>query len=309
MKRIIFDAHQDILVHEQNRGKRITQTGFKEILKSPIKLVVASVFILPEKVIGLDIEKQSEIARKQICDYLKIIKKNKKFLLIKNSQDLEKILKTKLTGILLHIEGVDFINQKNLYLIDDFYDLGLRSVGLVWGKDNYIGGYSEGIGGLTKFGKMFIAKLNKKNIIIDLSHANEKTFYDVMKISQQPMMVSHGNCYSLCKNKRNFKNQQLKLLSEREGVQGIFFSSKYVRKKKNILVDDLIDQFLVSYKISPEMVMIGSDFGGISSGFVKDINNVKKFKKIMNLIEIKLGREAVEKISYKNFLNFLKKVI
>lgn len=307
MQKIIFDAHQDILIHEQDKYKKVTQTGFLEIVKSPIKLVVASVFLLPEKIKGLSNNKQAQLAEKQIRDYLKIINNNKDFLLIKDKNDLQKMMKEGTTGILIHIEGVDFINEKNAYLIDDFYELGLRSIGLVWGKDNYIGGYSGGKIGLTSFGKKFIKKLNKKNIIIDGAHSNENTFYDVIKLSQKPIMISHGNCYELCKDERNFKEAQLRLLAKKEGVQGIFFSKKYVSQKNNISIKDIIEQFSESYKISPEITMIGSDFGGISSGFVDGLENINKLDGIIKLIQGELGKEAVKKISYKNFLKFLEK--
>ena len=309
MKNIIFDAHQDILIHERDKDKKITQTGFGELVKSSIKMVVASVFLEPEKIAGLNSRGRIKFAESQIKDYLKIIKKNKNLMLIKNKNDLMKLMQTDATGILIHIEGLDFINERNVNVIDYFYDLGLRSAGLVWGEDNNIGGYSGSNKGLTNFGKKLVQNLNDKKIIIDLAHTNKKTFYDVMAISLKPVMVSHGNCYKLCKDGRNFKQRQLRLLAQKKGVQGIFFSGKYVSKKKNILIQDVVEHFYESYKISPELTILGTDFGGISSGFAQGLNNINQLPQLIKIVERQLGKEAVKKISYSNFFNFLEKSI
>jgi membrane dipeptidase len=309
MKKIIFDAHQDVLTHEQDNNKTIIQTGFEILAKSAIKMAVSSVFLEPDKIVGLNNKQKTKIIENQIRDYLTIIKNNEKLMLIKNKQDLSKLMQSDLTGILIHIEGVDFIDENNVDTIDYFYNLGLRSVGLMWGANNNMGGYFGSKMGLTNLGKKFIRKLNDQNMLVDLAHTNEKTFYDAIKISQKPVMVSHGNCYQLCEDCRNFKNKQLELLAQKRGVQGIFFSKKYVSKKENVFVKDVVKQFVKSYQISPEGTMIGTDFGGISSGFVKNLNNVNRLSQLIELIEKKLGKEAAEKISYKNFLNFLEKII
>lgn len=309
MKKIIFDAHQDILTHEQDKNKKIIQTGFSDLIDSPVKLVVSSVFLEPDEIKNLNKIQQAKIIEKQIGKYLAIIEKNKKLLLIKNKKDLEMLMKSDLTGILIHIEGIDFIDENNLEVLDLFYKLGLRSVGLVWGKDNNIGAYSDGVGGLTEFGKKFIQKLNEKGIIIDLAHTNEKTFYDVLRVSQKPIMVSHGNSYALCENPRNFKDRQTKFLAEKQGVQGIFFSKKFVSNKDKVSIDDVTKHFEYVRKIAPNSIMIGSDFGGISSGFVENLNNIKQLVKVAELLEKKLGKKILEKIMYKNFFSFLQKIL
>lgn len=307
MTEIIFDAHQDILLHERDEKKEIVQTGFDALVKSGIKLVVAAIFLDPDKVQNLTNQEKAFVAEEQLEGYLKVIRKNRKLMLVKDLDSLQKLMHSDLTGILLHIEGVDFINENNLDLVDKFYARGLRSVGLVWGQDNYIAGYSDSDSGLTDFGKKFIAKLNEKNIIIDLAHANEKTFDDVLILSRKPIMVSHGNSYELCPTPRNFKASQLEKLANKGGVQGIFFSRKYVSGKDAVKKEDVIAHFVKSYQINPKLTMLGTDFGGISSGFVEDWDNLGRLPEIIKLIKKELGQEAAEKISYMNFLSFLKK--
>lgn len=76
------------------------------------------------------------------------------------------------------IEGLDYINIEN---IDDLYELGVRSVTIVWNNENKFGGGSRAKCGLTSLGKELIRKLVNKKIAIDLSHANEKTFYEIIE--------------------------------------------------------------------------------------------------------------------------------
>lgn len=76
------------------------------------------------------------------------------------------------------IEGLDYINIED---IDVLYELGVRSTSVVWNNKNKFGGGSKSNIGLTPLGKELIRKLVSKNIAIDLSHANEKTFYGIVE--------------------------------------------------------------------------------------------------------------------------------
>lgn len=311
MKKIIFDAHQDVLSHVKNikNGQAVFQTGFAELVGSPAKLITASVFLEPQESASLSRSEKLNFIQAQIAEHIEIIRNNKKLKLIKSKKDLEDLTVSDATGILLHIEGADFAAEENLDSLDCLYASGLRSVGLVWGQKNNLAADCKSAGGLTGLGKKFVAKANALGIIIDLAHANEETFQDVLSASRKPVMVSHGNCFALCGEKRNFKNEQLRQIGEKRGVQGIFFSAKYVGSKKGLQMDDVLAHLAHAYALAPEAVMIGSDFGGITSGLVPELENIGGFEKLMEAISRKLGKAAATKIGYKNYLNFLRKVL
>jgi len=310
MKKIIFDAHQDMLLHEEARRRgEVFQTGFSEIVNSPIKLVTTSVFLEPGKVAGLSVKEQMNIIIGQLVVYREIISASEKLMIIESKNDLDVLMNSDKTGIILNIEGFDCLTEDMFSEIEYLISLGLRSIGLVWGKKNSLATDCKSEGGLTEFGKKVVKFCNERGIIIDLAHANEETFFDVLEVSAKPVIVSHGNSKALCACPRNFSDEQTKAISEKQGVQGIFFSKKYVSEKEKATFQDAIDHIIRIHELAPEAAMLGSDFGGISSGFVEGLKSINDLELLFEKIEQELGTENMENIAYKNYLRFLEKVL
>lgn len=127
------------------------------------------------------------------------------------------------------IEGLDYLEK--IEDIDVLYSLGLRSTNPVWSNKNKFGSgvRVNGNEGLTKLGYQLIEKLVNKNIAIDLSHANETTFFDIInfckkmrKEGKDPIVfVSHSNAKAICNVPRNLTDKQILAIKELEGVIGV----------------------------------------------------------------------------------------
>jgi membrane dipeptidase len=300
----IIDAHQDLLWYEQNKKENENlQTGFDLINNSVVKLVVAAVFIDGENKTKNEI---LELVRRDLVSYQKYAQQYN-MLVVTNYQDLFALFASNRHGLLLHIEGLDFLTPENINCLDDFYNLGLRSVGLVWGQRNAIMSSANNKGGLSDFGKEVIQRLNDLGIIIDLAHANEESFYDVIATSKKPVMVSHGNACAICQSPRNFTDKQIALLVKRKGVIGVFFSKKYLTTNITAKREDVLRQLEYLYKLAPNSLMIGSDFGGITTGIPIGLEGIDKYPLLFQEIEKRLGNEAGQKIVYLNFKTFLEK--
>lgn len=127
------------------------------------------------------------------------------------------------------IEGLDYLEK--IDDIDSLYSLGLRSTNIVWNNANQFGGGAKAdkACGLTELGKRLVEKLINKKIAIDLSHANEKTFWDIIQICKKykeegkdPIVfASHSNAKSICNVPRNLSDEQLLAIKELGGVIGI----------------------------------------------------------------------------------------
>lgn len=127
------------------------------------------------------------------------------------------------------IEGLDYL--KEIKDIDRLYELGLRSVNIVWSNDNKFGGGARGNKkrGLTILGKELVEKLVDKKIAIDLSHANEKTFYDIIELcnylkndGKNPIVfASHSNVKAICNHPRNLSDDQIRKIKELNGIIGV----------------------------------------------------------------------------------------
>lgn len=187
--------------------------------------------------------------------------------------------------IILTLEGTKCIGE-DLSRIKFIKDCGIRIVTLTWN-----GSYRVGDGcmvknarGLSDFGKLVVEELEKNQIIIDLSHASEKLFYDVCSISTKPVIVSHSNSRTICNNPRNLTDDQFKTITKKGGVVGVNFCRYFVSKKPNPTLKDLrahIEHFMsLGEKNS---ICIGSDFDG--TDIIDQINDVTSIEKMLGLVD------------------------
>lgn len=142
------------------------------------------------------------------------------------------------------IEGADYI--KNLLELEILYNMGLRSILIVWNHKNRYASGILGDGGLTKEGKIFLKKAISLGIMIDVSHANEETFYDILNIIECEkskgkkvfLIASHSNVYSVYNHIRNLKDKQILRLKELDGYLGLVTYMKFLTDRKELLYGD-----------------------------------------------------------------------
>jgi membrane dipeptidase len=126
---------------------------------------------------------------------------------------------------------------KDLSLVNEYYDRGIRYITLCHSSDNDICDSSTDRSnpedkGLTDFGKEVVAECNRLGIMVDISHASDKSFFDVLKVTKAPVIASHSCVRALCDHKRNLSDDMLKALASNNGVIQICFVSSFVKKTK-----------------------------------------------------------------------------
>jgi membrane dipeptidase len=168
-------------------------------------------------------------------------------------------------SVLVNIEGAEGI-QGSLGLLRNYYRLGVRMMGLTWNPRNEVadGAGEEGSGGgLTRFGKQVVREMNRLGMLIDLSHITAPGFYDVLELSEQPVLFTHGNCRALWDHARNLTDEQIKALAASGGVFGISFVTTFMNKETATLktVADHIDH-VVQLLGNADHVAYGSDLDG-----------------------------------------------
>lgn len=236
---VIIDAHSDLLfdvVRKRQMGRRkIIETDYlPSFIDGGINIIVASLYIddefLPEMALRRALQQISAL-------YEEIDESFGKFVLCKNFQDIEQALMKNQLGILISFEGVEPL-YNDLSLLNIFYELGVRILGLVWSRRNFSadGCHFNQIkigtrGGLTDFGIKLIEKGNQLGMLVDVSHLNDKGFWDVIKFSKSTIIASHSNCRALASTMRNLTDQQIKAIAEKNGVIGINASNLLVADK------------------------------------------------------------------------------
>jgi len=215
----MFDCHYDLLTYiymNKNNLKKVKKYCDK-IFKNNIEGGIFNLFYMSPKEMKEELEIQKEEIN--IIENLKVVNK-----LIKENNLIPKDIKY-INGI----EGLDYLEK--IEDIDKIYDLGVRSVNIVWNNDNKFGGGVRGSKprGLTYLGEELVKKLVDKKIAIDLSHANLKTFYDIVNLckilnnkGKNPIVfASHSNVRKLCNVPRNLSDDQIRRIKKLDGVIGI----------------------------------------------------------------------------------------
>jgi membrane dipeptidase len=115
-----------------------------------------------------------------------------------------------------------------------FHDQGVRYITLCHSSDNDICDSSTDRRapedkGLSEFGRQVVAECNRLGMIVDISHASDKAFFDVLAVTEAPIIASHSSCRAVCDNPRNLTDDQLRALAKNGGVIQICFLGAYVK--------------------------------------------------------------------------------
>lgn len=206
-------------------------------------------------------------------------KSNGKFIILKNSDDIDKYLEIReknfnITAGFLGLEGVHALEGK-ISNVDVLFNYGFRMMGLTHFFDNDAAGSLHGINknGLTQFGREVVKRINDLNIIVDLAHASDRVFEEVIELIDGPVVVSHTGVKGIIDNNLNLSDEKIKLIAEKKGLIGIGFFERAIGGRDVGAVVRSIKY--VADLVGVEYVSIGSDFDGYikacvdSSGMVK----------------------------------------
>jgi membrane dipeptidase len=167
-------------------------------------------------------------------------------------EDAKKFKKQGKLTAFLGIENGYAIGQ-DLSLIKHFYEEGVRYITLCHTSDNDICDSSTDRNdpedrGLSQFGRQVVAECNRLGMIVDISHASDRSFWDVLASSQAPIIASHSCVRAVCDNPRNLTDDMIKALAAKGGVIQICFLSAYVKKPKpNPDRDQAFQEFRAKY--------------------------------------------------------------
>lgn len=312
---MIFDAHADILTDIYEENKKGNSNSFKEkhldnYIKSGITHSIFVNWTDPFNKNREDFYNTFDIA-------INIIKRNSDVMSIcHHYDDILKAKKENKIGVILGIEGVKYLD--NPEDIIGLYNQGIRHTSLTWNESNdYATGISNTELGLTDKGIKLIKLMEELGMIIDLSHANEKTFEEIVKLTKGSIIVSHGNAKALCDHPRNYTDKQLQMIKDKNGVIGVCAVASFISKEKeNQNVDFLAKH--IDYIVK----LIGIDHVGIgldvcyylsenkTSTNVEGLETIAETKNLLTALKnLGYSDKDIEKIAHGNFDRVLKEIL
>ncbi|HIP89439.1 MAG TPA: membrane dipeptidase [Thermococcus paralvinellae] len=310
---MIFDAHSDLPTYVYDMRKegrsKVLDNEFKKFFGDHIKARVMAVWTRPDKrtqALRYGLEVINQLYR----DVLE----SERFAIVTTVNGMREAIKNDRVALWIGLEGGEPI-EDSLDLLEIFYRLGLRVLTLTWSLRNTIGDgvFERTNGGLTNFGVEVLGKAEELGIVVDLSHINEKGFWDALETTTFPVIASHSNARALCDNRRNLTDEQIKAIAEGGGVIGAVAIPGFVDKEKPTL-DKYVEHIIYMVDLAGyQHVGLGFDFVYYLKGWkgevIEGFENEGKIPALLKKLNERFSKREVEAIAFKNFERVFERVV
>jgi membrane dipeptidase len=311
---LIIDAHQDLVWNMLTYGRDYTRSveatrrleagtrvpdlngdatvGWPEYQRGQVAVVFATLYATPARkkttddvLVYPDYETAHRLYRDQIMLYRRLTDSHPdKFRLISSTKELDSVIEHwnrpdpavsaegHPVGLVYLMEGADGIRSP--HELGEWWDLGLRMIGLAWAGTRYSGGTGDP-GPLTEEGRQLISAMADFNFILDLSHMDEAAALEALDRYGGPLMVTHANCAALLQgyeNNRHVPDRVIRSLIERNGVMGVIPNNTFLKvgwlrkngRREEVPLDMLIAHIdhICQLSGNAKHAAIGSDFDG-----------------------------------------------
>jgi membrane dipeptidase len=320
MRRVIIDGHNDLVLHRW-RGEPTLHLDLDEALAAGFAGGFFALYVpsphppdpeeipyelpLPEPIPHEEAARITEELFAKLCE-----------LPVVRATSADDFREGQITAI-VHMEGAEAI-ATDLSNLEQWYERGLRSVGLVWSRPN---AFAEGVPfkfpsspdtgpGLTEAGRELVRACNRLGILVDLSHLNEAGFWDVREISDAPLVATHSNAHALCAASRNLTDSQLDAIRDSGGVVGVNFAVGFLREDGINGPETPIGEIVrhidyLAERMGIDHVAFGSDFDGAT--IPQELGGVAGLPKLVDALR-EAGHDdaALAKLTHENWLRVLR---
>jgi microsomal dipeptidase-like Zn-dependent dipeptidase/gamma-glutamyl-gamma-aminobutyrate hydrolase PuuD len=162
--------------------------------------------------------------------------------------------------------------------------------------------------GVSAFGREVISEMNRLGIMVDLSHAGEKSFYDALELSRTPIVCSHSSCRALCDHPRNLTDDQMRALAQKGGVMQVTLYHGFLAKDGEATLEDAMRHIDHAINVMGiDHVGLGTDFDG-DGGICGLASSAELLNYTRELLKKKYSEADIQKLWGGNFLRVMKEV-
>ena len=210
----------------------------------------------------------------------------------------------KLSAILT-LEGTAGIDY-NPALLEDLWAIGFRVSSLGWNEKNPLTGSNVTGGGLTDLGREYVQEAQRLGMRIDVSHISDEGFWDIMKITQAPIIATHSNSRAVHHHSRNLTDDMFRAIRETGGVAGYNACRDFTGENPNL--DTICDHILHFLELDPDgkHIALGGDLDGVET-MPDGFEGVQSYPALaQRLLERGLSEENVMDIFWNNAIRVMK---
>lgn len=236
---------------------------------------------------------------------------------IAQARTYEKIMENrkqeKISAVLTVEEGG--VLNGEMERLDFLYQKGVRLITLMWNYENCLG-YPNSRDqnvmqkGLTSFGADVVRRMGELGMIVDVSHASDGSFYDVLGNARGPVVASHSNCRALCSHPRNLTDEMIRDLANAGGVAGLNFYGAFLGTKDASLLEEMTAHVQHMVRVGgSDFPAIGTDFDGFDGMKHLDIPDASHMEKLWDALKKSgLSERQLDKIWSENVLRIFRSI-
>ena len=192
-------------------------------------------------------------------------------------------------------------------LLENLYQIGFRISTLGWNECNPLTGSHRTGGGLTDMGKAYVKEAQRVGMRIDVSHCSDEAFWDIMKITQAPIVATHSNSRAVFDSSRNLTDDMFKAILETGGVAGINLYEGFIGQEGKADIDSVCDHIFHFIELDPtgKHIALGGDLDGCDP-LVAGFDGILGYPKLaVRLQERGLSEELIWNIFWNNAIGVI----
>lgn len=297
-----FDLHCDTLVFAHRKQERLRENSMHISLqkgKCFDKWCQTYAIYVPDSV-------EANQAKEYVTEYLAYfheqMEKNSD-LVVKctNAAEIEQAAQSGRFAAVLSIENGRAFGD-DMSTVERYYNAGVRIASLTWNNATLLAGGAMTDEGLTTLGRDALSEMERVGMVLDVSHASERTFYEAAECYSKPLLATHSNSSAVYPHRRNLTDGQFAVIKERGGLVGLNFYTGFISDAGTI--DDLVrhaDHFLSLG--GEDILAMGSDFDGAE--IEPNLDSIDKVENLANaMLRKNYSETLVNKIFYDNAYQF-----
>ena len=222
------------------------------------------------------------------------------------AQDVEENLQKGIMSAIFTIEGPAGFGFDPA-LLENLYQIGFRITSLGWNEKNPLAGSNVTGGGLTDLGREYVKEAQRLGMIVDVSHISDEAFWDIMNITQAPVVATHSNSRAVCGHSRNLTDEMFMEICKTGGVAGFNQYDAFVGENADL--NKACDHFLHFMELDPEgkHIALGGDLDGCES-LPKGFSGVESYPDLADMLLVRgLSEDNLYDIYWNNALGVMRR--
>ena len=222
------------------------------------------------------------------------------------AQDVEENLQKGIMSAIFTIEGPAGFGFDPA-LLENLYQIGFRISSLGWNEKNPLAGSNVTGGGLTDLGREYVKEAQRLGMIVDVSHISDEAFWDIMDITQAPLVATHSNSRAVCGHSRNLTDEMFMEICKTGGVAGFNQYDAFVGENADL--NKVCDHFLHFMELDPEgkHIALGGDLDGCES-LPKGFSGVESYPDLADMLLVRgLSEDNLYDIYWNNALGVMRR--